>query len=174
MHFNVLTFINFFDVRVLHLFQKFQRLSLHLTYYITLHYLLTYICGRAAVSEEDRASVESLYRRVSELNTSLTETRLRTDNDRRRVDDLRAVYTGWDERSRHLEITLLNSSLEHCRRANAELLVDVQLTQLTDKTNALDGKTTQLTSSVERYIPAAAKTYPLEFFCHFRSNTWEF
>jgi len=103
------------------------------------------------VSEEDSSSVDSLYRRVSELNASLAETRLRTDNDRRRVDELSDVYTGWDERSRHLEVILLNSSLEHCRRANAELLVDVQLTQIADKTSALDGKTTQLTSSVERY-----------------------
>jgi len=104
---------------------------------------------------EVHPSLESLHQRMFELNTSLTETRLRADDDRRRIDDtlseLRDVYGGWDERSRHLEIILLNSSLEHCRRANAELVVDVQLTQLSDKTTALDGKTTQLASAVERY-----------------------
>ena len=105
-------------------------------------------------STEGGPRVDSLHRRVSELNVSLTETRLRADSDRRRIDDtladLREVYGGWDERSRHLEIILLNSSLEHCRRANAELVVDVQLTQLSDKTSALDGRTSQLTSDFER------------------------
>jgi len=95
-----------------------------------------------------------LHQRLSELNASLTETRQRADDDRRRIDDtlagLREMHGGWDERSRHLEIILLNSSLEHCRRANSELVVDVQLTQLSDKTAALDGKTTQLASAVER------------------------
>ena len=103
---------------------------------------------------EDGPNLESLHRRVSELNTTLIETRLRADDRQRRIEDslsdLRDVYGGWDERSRHLEIMLLNSSLEHCRRANAELVVDVQLTQLSDKTGALDGKTTQLTSTVDR------------------------
>ena len=105
-------------------------------------------------SGEDRPSVEALNSRVSELNASLNEARLRADYDQRRVDEtlasLRNVYGGWDERSRHLEIILLNSSLEHCRRANAELVVDVQLTELSEKTSELDGKTEQLTSTVER------------------------
>ena len=107
-------------------------------------------------SSEDTSSLESLRQRVFALNTSLTETRLKADDDRRRIDNtlanLRDVYSGWDERSRHLEIILLNSSLEHCRRANSELVVDVQLTQLSDKTTALDGKTTQLSSAVETYV----------------------
>jgi len=110
--------------------------------------------GVTSSAKEDRPSVESLHQRVLELNSSLTDTRLRADDDRRRVDDalanLKDVYGGWDERSRHLEIILLNSSLEHCRRANAELVVDVQLTQLSDRTTALDGRTAQLTSDVER------------------------
>ena len=101
-------------------------------------------------SAEDEPSLESLRQRVFELNASLTETRLRADEDRRRVDStLASMHGGWDERSRHLEIILLNSSLEHCRRANSELVVDVQLTQLSDKTTALDGKTAQLSSAVE-------------------------
>ena len=119
--------------------------------------LMTSEVGESAAAmplTEDHQSVESLHQRVSEVNATLTETRLRVDDDRRRIDDtlanLGAVYGGWDERSRHLEIILLNSSLEHCRRANAELVVDVQLTQLSDKTTALDGKTTQLSSAIER------------------------
>ena len=104
---------------------------------------------------EVHPSLESLHQRMFELNTSLTETRLRAEHDRHRIDETLAelsdVYGDWDERSRHLEIILLNSSLEHCRRANAELVVDVQLTQLSDKTTALDGRTTRLASAVERY-----------------------
>jgi len=110
----------------------------------------------AGLTSSSAVLLESLRWRVTELNTSLTETRQRADDDRRRVDatlaDFRDVWGGWDERSRHLEIILLNSSLEHCRRANSELVVDVQLTQLSDKTTTLDGRTTQLTDALDRFV----------------------
>jgi len=51
-----------------------------------------------------------------------------------------------------MEALLVNSSLQQCRRANSELVVDVQLTQLNDKTTALDAKTTQLTRDINRYM----------------------
>ena len=112
--------------------------------------------GVTSWSAEVSPSVQSLHGRVSALNWSLSETRQRADVDRRRVDDaltgLAEVYADWDERWRHVEVTLINGSLEHCRRANAELLVDVQLTQLSDKTTALDGRTTQLTTDVDRSV----------------------
>lgn len=107
----------------------------------------------SAAADIPSAGLESVHQRLSQLNSSLTETRLRADDDRRRVDvalaQLNDAFGGWDERSRHLEVILLNSSLEHCRRANAELVVDVQLTQLSDRTTAIDGKTTQLTAAID-------------------------
>ena len=113
--------------------------------------------GRTSSDGADRPRLESLDRRVSELNSSLMETRQRADDDRRRIDEtlagLRSACGGWDERSRQLEIIVLNSSLEHCRRANSDLVVDVQLTRLSDKTGALDGRTTQLESAVDRSAP---------------------
>ena len=110
--------------------------------------------GRTSSAGADRPRLESLDRRVSELNSSLMETRQRADDDRRRIDEtlagLRTACGGWDERSRQLEIIVLNSSLEHCRRANSDLVVDVQLTRLSDKTGALDGRATQLETAVDR------------------------
>jgi len=112
--------------------------------------------GMTSRSAEVTPDMQWLDGRVSALNTSLMETRQRADDDRRRFDDALASLTDvhgvWDERSRHLEMVLLNSSLEHCRRANSELVVDVQLTQLSDKTTTLDGRTTQLTSAVDRCV----------------------
>jgi len=58
----------------------------------------------------------------------------------------------WDERWRaHVDMATLNSSLQQCRRANTDLVVDVQLTRLNDRTTALDAATGRLSAALDRF-----------------------
>ena len=64
----------------------------------------------------------------------------------------RASPQVWDERWRaHVDMATLNSSLQQCRRANTDLVVDVQLTRLNDRTTALDAATGRLSAALDRF-----------------------
>jgi len=126
------------------------------------------------MTSRSAAEVTSLEDRVSALNASVAEARGRADVDRRRVDEVLSGLTEvCDERwSRYVEVMMLNSSLQQCRRANSDLVVDVQLTQLSDKTQALAATSTQLTAAIHTYVHLVSSNFISFHLNSLRCDIW--
>lgn len=55
-----------------------------------------------------------------------------------------------DERQRYLELTIVNRSLEQCRRTNAELVADLRAAELVEKVASIERQIGDQSQSVNR------------------------
>lgn len=126
----------------------------------------------SALFHDERPTSTSVDRRLSALNTTVSETRSAVDADRsrtetalagleRRLAELAASLADRDGRQRHLELVVVNRSLEQCRRTNAEMTVELRAAELIEKVASIERRVGEQSTAADRcsILPVIISTY---------------